>query len=305
MRVLVTGGAGFIGSHVVDALLARGDEVLVVDDLSSGNYSNIEGHLANSAFRFVEGDIAKLHGHDDGIEGVVHLAAQVSVARSVEAPFEDMHTNARGLVQVLLFAAAQEPPAKVVYASSAAVYGDVQDIPTPESTRCLPLSPYGIHKLAGEDWLRFFEQEHGVFGSPLRFFNVYGPRQDPSSPYSGVISVFAKRALHGAPITINGDGGHTRDFVFVGDVVRGIVAALDLRESTPPLNIGTGNAVSIQYLAETLVELSGGRSRILNGPARAGDIVHSCARVDALAKVLGIRAETPLRDGLKALLSDS
>lgn len=302
MRVLVTGGAGFIGSHVVDALLARGDEVLVVDDLSSGDYANVEGHLDKSTFRFVEGDITNLHGRDDQIDGVVHLAAQVSVARSVEAPFEDMHTNARGLVQVLLFAAAQAKPAKVVYASSAAVYGDVDEVPTPESARCTPLSPYGIHKLAGEDWLRFFEQEHGVCGSPLRFFNVYGPRQDPSSPYSGVISVFAKRALHGAPITVNGDGKHTRDFVYVGDVARAIIAGLDAPQSTPPLNIGTGHAVTIQYLAETLVELTGGQSTISNGPARAGDIVHSCAQVEALAEVLGIRAETKLQDGLKALL---
>lgn len=303
MRILVTGGAGFIGSHVVDALLARGDEVLVVDDLSTGHYSNIEAHADKDAFRFVEGDITNLLGRDDCIDGVVHLAAQVSVARSVEAPFEDMHTNARGLVQVLQFAAAQAVPAKVVYASSAAVYGDVEEVPTPESARCRPLSPYGIHKLAGEDWLRFFEQEHGVFGSPLRFFNVYGPRQDPSSAYSGVISVFAKRALHGAPITVNGDGKHTRDFVFVGDVVRAIIAALDLRESTPPMNVGTGHVVTIQHLAETLVELSGGKSRITNGPARPGDIVHSCAQVDALAKILGIRAETTLEEGLKALLA--
>ena len=305
MRVLVTGGAGFIGSHVVDALLARGDEVLVVDDLSSGNYANIEAHIDKDVFTFVEGDITNLHGQDDGIDGVVHLAAQVSVARSVEAPFEDMHTNARGLVQVLLFAAAQKVPAKIVYASSAAVYGDVQEVPTPESARCLPLAPYGIHKLAGEDWLRFFDAEHGVPGSALRFFNVYGPRQDPSSPYSGVISIFAERASKGTPITVNGNGQQTRDFVYVADVVRAILAALDLRKSTPPANVGTGRTVTIQELASTIVALSGDKSEVSNGPARAGDIVHSCAQVKTLEELYGVRAQTSLQEGLAALLAST
>ena len=158
MRILVTGGAGFIGSHVVDALLARGDEVLVVDDLSSGHYSNIEAHINNDGFRFVEGDITNLQGRDDCIDGVVHLAAQVSVARSVEAPFEDMHTNARGLVQVLLFAAAQARPAKVVYASSAAVYGDVEEVPTPDRRAACLCRRTAFTSSPASNWPAFLRQ---------------------------------------------------------------------------------------------------------------------------------------------------
>ncbi len=302
MRVLVTGGAGFIGSHVVDALLARGDEVLVVDDLSSGDYANVEGHLGKSAFRFVEGDITNLHGRDDQIDGVVHLAAQVSVARSVEAPFEDMHTNARGLVQVLLFAAAQAKPAKVVYASSAAVYGDVDEVPTPESARCAPLSPYGIHKLAAEMHLRVQARlpQRPLSAVSLRFFNVYGSRQDPRSHYAGVIARFVERALAGLPIEIFGDGQQTRDFIHVTDVVQAVLSACERGPSDgTPINVGGGQEISIRELAERIVALTGSESPIVHLPARSGEVRRSRASVERSTTHLEVRPTVDLDRGLR------
>ncbi len=311
MRVLVTGGAGFIGSHVVDALLARGDEVVVVDNLSSGYRKNLQHHLTppKERFRFLEKDIADGLSLDSSsldsvgpVDGIVHLAAQVSVVRSVADPFEDMHTNARGLVQVLEFARQHAVPPKVVYASSAATYGDTPQVPTPEDAPCLPLSPYGIHKLAGEYWLHFYGQTHGVPSTPLRFFNIFGPRQDPSSAYSGVISIFAKRAREGAPLTIYGDGEQSRDFVYVGDLVKVVMAGLDKRESTPPINVGTGRSISVQALAESIVALTGSSSSIGNADARAGDIRHSLAVTQRLHDLLGVEATTSLEEGLRKLL---
>ena len=309
MRVLVTGGAGFIGSHVVDALIERGDEVVVFDDLSTGHRSNIEAHADNPRFRLVVGDISEDLSEplssESSFDGLVHLAAQVSVVRSVADPFEDMRTNARGLVQVLEFARAQDKPPKVVYASSAAVYGDTEQVPTPEEASCLPLSPYGIHKHSGEHWLRFYAAAHGVPGSPLRFFNVFGPRQDPSSAYSGVISIFAERARAGKSLTIYGDGEQSRDFVFVSDVVRAVLAGLDVRRSTEPTNVGTGKATSVRALAEALVELTGGQSAIATGPARTGDIRHSCAQVNRLRHEFGIESQVTLHEGLQRLLDSA
>lgn len=299
---MVTGGAGFIGSHVVDALLARDDRVIVIDDLSSGDRRNLASHASDSRLRFVEADVAECLLAPllevPVIDAVVHLAAQVSVARSVERPLADLRTNVRGTVQVLELARRRGIP-RVVFASSAAVYGDATTVPTPEDAPTRPLSPYGVDKRSAELWLDAYAAEHGVATTALRFFNVYGPRQDPTSGYSGVISIFLDRALRGAPLTIFGDGGQTRDFVYVGDVARAVLAAVDHGGATEPINVGTGTPVSVRELAEEVLRVTASARSIEQAPPRAGDIRHSCAQATRLHDVLGLRAETPFARGLE------
>lgn len=312
MNVLVTGGAGFIGSHVVDRLLERGDRVWVLDDLSTGKWANLARWKSEPRLTRIQADIteglfapmaaAEAEGH--AIDTVVHLAALVSVVRSMDEPLADVRTNVRGTVQVLEYAR-RRAVKKVVFASSAAVYGDVATVPTPEDAPRAPLSPYGVDKLTGEHFMRMYAEVHGVPTSALRFFNVYGPRQDPSSPYSGVISIFSDRARRGLGLTIYGDGGQTRDFVYVGDVVAAIVGALDTGESTPPTNVGTGHGTSIEALAATILEVQGAEVPVTKGPARAGEIRHSVAVVDALEARFGIRASTALAEGLAKTAAES
>ncbi len=177
-----------------------------------------------------------------------------------------------------------------MFASSAAIYGDVADMPVSEDAPCRPVSPYGIHKLASEHALDYYATTHGVRAAALRFFNVYGPRQDPTSPYSGVISIFTDRARAGKPLVIFGDGTQTRDFVYVGDVVRAIAAALHGDRSIVA-NVGTGSEITVVELARSIVELCGGRSAIEHAPARAGEILRSRARVDRLRELLGVAAK--------------
>jgi UDP-glucose 4-epimerase len=192
---------------------------------------------------------------------------------------------------------------KVAFASSAAVYGDVTEMPVAEDAPRQPVSPYGIDKYASELALDYYANVHGVPTTALRFFNVYGPRQDPTSPYSGVISIFADRAKAGRPLTIFGDGQQTRDFVYVGDVVRAIVAGLGDGNSRLVANVGTGSEITVTELARTVVELCGGRSAIEHAPARSGEILKSRAKVDRLRDKLGVVAQTRLVDGLRATLA--
>ena len=298
MSVIVTGGAGFIGSHVVDALIARGRHVIVIDDLSSGHRENLVQHPGIDLRVSDVADEWPLRD-EDAIEGIVHLAAQVSVVKSMDAPLDDLRANARGTVRALEVARTRGVP-KLVFASSAAIYGDVERVPTPEDAPKAPLSPYGVNKLAGEHWLSMYAAVYGVGTSALRFFNVYGPRQDPSSAYSGVISIFLERSSRGEGLTIFGDGKQTRDFVFVGDVVRAILAALDREGATSPINVGTGRSVTVEELARAVLAANQSEVEIRFAEARAGDIRHSCAVVDRLAEVLDVRAKTTLAEGLEA-----
>jgi UDP-glucose 4-epimerase len=307
--VVVTGGAGFIGSHTVDRLIESGHRVIVLDNFSTGKRQNLERWLGNPALEIVVCDVA--HGIFAGlaplvarhgpIERIVHLAAQVSVVTSVANPLVDMQVNYGGTLHVLEYARAHGVK-KVVFASSAAVYGDVAELPVDESTHCQPVSPYGIDKYASELALDYYACVHGVPTTALRFFNVYGPRQDPSSPYSGVISIFTDRARAGRPLTIFGDGGQTRDFVFVGDVVRAIVSALGDGNARLVANVGTGGETTVLQLAKAIVQLTGGTSEVTHAPARAGEILKSRARVDRLRNALGVVAQTSLIDGLRATL---
>lgn len=309
MHVVVTGGAGFIGSHTVDHLLEAGHRVVVLDDFRTGKRANLARWASSSQLEIVTCDIshgifaalAPVTAKHGPIERVVHLAAQVSVVHSVANPLVDMQVNYGGTLHVLEYARAHGVR-KVVFASSAAVYGDVAELPVAETAPTRPLSPYGIDKLASEHALDYYANVHGVPATALRFFNVYGPRQDPSSPYSGVISIFADRAKAGRPLTIFGDGLQTRDFVYVGDVVRAIAAALADGNDRAVANVGTGGEITVLELARTIVELCGGASSIEHAPPRAGEILKSRARVERLRDQLGVVAETTLVDGLRATL---
>ena len=296
---------------MVDLLLERGDRVWVLDDLSTGSWSNLARWNAHPGLQRIECDITDGLFERLGVEpgtadcpfdAVVHLAARVSVVTSLEDPLGDVHTNARGTVQVLELARRAHIP-KVVFASSAAVYGDVAQVPTPENAPLAPLSPYGVNKLTGEHFMRMYAEVHRVGTSALRFFNVYGERQDPSSPYSGVISIFADRARRGQPLTIYGDGSQTRDFIYVGDVVRSLCAALDRPGSTEPVNVATGRAVSVKRLAEEVVRVFGPEATIDHAAARRGEILHSQAAVTSLRDTFGVTAQTELASGLERMRS--
>ena len=310
MLAVVTGGAGFIGSHTVDRLIAAGHHVVVLDDFRTGKRANLAHHAGSGRLDVVACDVAHgifaplapLTARHGPVERIVHLAAQVSVVQSVDNPLVDMQINYGGTLHVLEYARAMGVK-KVVFASSAAVYGDVETLPVDEDAPTRPVSPYGIDKLASEMALDYYAAVHGVPTTALRFFNVYGPRQDPSSPYSGVISIFADRARAGRTLTIFGDGGQTRDFVYVGDVVRAIVAALGDGNSRLVANVATGAEITVLEFARTVVELCGGKSAIEHAAARPGEILKSRARVDRLRQSLGIVAETRLVDGLRQTLS--
>ena len=266
MLAVVTGGAGFIGSHTVDRLIELGHHVVVLDDFRTGKRANLAQHAGNPRLDIVACDVshgvfaalAPITAAHGPVERIVHLAAQVSVVASVQNPVTDMQVNYGGTLHVLEYARATGVK-KVVFASSAAVYGDVATLPVAEDVPTRPVSPYGIDKLASELALDYYAAVHGVAAVALRFFNVYGPRQDPSSPYSGVISIFADRARAGRPLTIFGDGEQTRDFVYVGDVVRAIVAGLGdgvgAAGQLTVANVGTGGEITVNELARAIVEL--------------------------------------------------
>lgn len=300
MKILVTGGCGFIGSHLVDALVARGDTVVVLDDLSSGKRSNLGAGLP-----IVEGSVidpAAVARAVEGCDGVVHLAAIASVQRCTEAWADSHAVNVAGTVRVLQ-AARDAGRIPVVYASSAAVYGDNPNVPLVETEETRPLSAYGADKVAVELQARVAGSIHGVPTFGLRIFNAFGPRQDPASPYSGVISIFAARLARGQGVTIQGDGGQVRDFIYVSDVVAHLLAALERADaSAPVVNVCTGTATTILTLAETLRAMTGGRGAIDFGDPRSGDIRVSVGDPRAAERRLGLGARTDLAAGLAVLL---
>ena len=308
--IVVTGGAGFIGSHVVDHFMDAGYRVVVLDNFSTGKRANLARWRDNARLHVSVCDVA--HGvfaalapivRDHGpVARIIHLAAQVSVVHSVQNPLVDMQINYGGTLHVLEYARAHGVK-KVAFASSAAVYGDVEEMPVGEDVAKRPVSPYGIDKYASELALDYYANVHGVATTALRFFNVYGPRQDPSSPYSGVISIFADRAKAGLPLTIFGDGSQTRDFVYVGDVVRALAAAVADGNARTVANVGTGGEITVKELAKTVVELCGNRSTIGHAEPRAGEILKSRAKVDRLRDTFGVVAQTKLVDGLRVTLA--
>jgi UDP-glucose 4-epimerase len=299
---VVTGGAGFIGSHLCDALVARGDSVLVLDDLSTGHRRNVP-----AAATLVVGDVADaatVAQVMEGVDGCFHLAAIASVEKGITDWLGTHRVNVTGTVTVFDAIRRQGSRIPVVYASSAAVYGDAATVPIAETERCVPLSVYGADKFGCELHARVASHVHGIPTVGMRFFNVYGPRQDPKSPYSGVISIFCERITAGQPIAIFGDGQQTRDFVYVGDVVRALLAGMALRpEDAPVFNVCTGQSTSVEALAQLVAELSGKTLNAETWPPRAGEIRHSLGVPDLADRVLGLEGRIPLRSGLREVLT--
>lgn len=308
---LVTGGAGFIGSHLVEALLARGERVRVLDDLSTGSRANVPAGV-----ELLVGDVADaalVRQALAGVSGCFHLAAVASVQRGNEDWLGTHRSNLTGAVAVFDAAkdAAGPAPVPVAYASSAAVFGDNQDLPLTEASATGPLSAYGADKLGCELHGKVAALVHGVPTTGLRFFNVYGPRQDPKSPYSGVIAIFADRARLGQELRVNGDGGASRDFIYVTDVVRHLLAAMGRmaaaaargeKADAEVFNVCTGRPTTILELATIIRGLAGSDSPITHGPERAGDIRLSLGNPGKARRLLGVAAETQVRDGLRATL---
>ena len=300
-RYLVTGGAGFIGSHLVDALLLAGHRVRVLDDLSTGRRSNLDPRA-----ELVVGDVAApevAHAAAVDVDGCFHLAAVASVARGNEDWLGTHRVNLGGTIAVLDAARAMGG-LPVVYASSAAVYGDLAEVAA-EDVLPAPLSAYGADKLGSELHAKAGFRVHGVPSVGFRFFNVYGPRQDPSSPYSGVISLFAAALSARRGVTVHGDGLQTRDFVYVGDIVAFLLAGMQAATTRPVamvLNACTGRETSVRVLAETIGGLLQMRPCIAQGPSRAGDIRRSVGSPGKAAALLGLEARTALADGLEKTL---
>lgn len=299
MRVLLTGGCGFIGSHLADRLVADGHDVTILDNLSSGRRAN-----APKEARIIEGDVADaatVHPLAKGTDRIVHLAAVASV-QQCQSDWRNAHrTNLGGTVTVFE-AAAKAGGVPVVYASSAAVYGDNSNLPLTETAATHPLSAYGVDKLASELHGRIAWEQHAVPTTGLRFFNVYGARQDASSPYSGVISKFIRQAKEKTPFTIFGDGAQTRDFIYVGDVVRLIIAAMHVAANCDLFNGCSGNEISVRELAASIAEITGTPLRLETAPPRAGDIKHSLGSPLKASTILDFTARTSLKEGLAALL---
>ncbi len=300
-RYLVTGGAGFIGSHLCDALVARGDAVRVLDDLSTGHRHNLPDGVD-----FIEGDIADpaaAQAAMEGVDGCFHLAAIASVERGVTDWTGTHRVNLTGTVTLLDAIRRQGSKVPMVYASSAAVYGDCQTIPIHEDCERRPLSAYGADKLGCELHARVASHVRGIPTVGFRFFNVYGPRQDPKSPYSGVISIFAERISRGAGIAIYGDGQQTRDFVHVSDVVAALLAGMASRPADAPVfNVCTGTATSVVDLAHLIAGLVGNRLDHSFQAPRAGKIRHSLGDPKRLRARLHAAEPVPLRVGLAGVL---
>jgi len=302
MKLLVTGGAGFIGSHLVERLLAGGEVVRVLDNLSTGKRVNLPSH---PALEFLEGDIrdrATVDAAVAGVDAIVHLAAVASVQASVDDPVGTHATNFDGTLN-LLEAARHAGVTRFLFASSAAVYGDNAQLPVSENLAPNPLTPYAADKLAGEHYLSFYHRKFGLRTTAFRFFNIYGPRQDPSSPYSGVISIFVERLGAGLPVTIFGDGRQTRDFVYVRDLADLLVRAVgEPAIAGAVVNVGRGVEYSLLELLATLERVSGRVLERRQEAARVGDILRSCADTRRLTSLMGFAPVTTMEAGLAELL---
>jgi len=299
MRYLVTGGAGFIGSNTVDELVRRGHEVAVFDDLSTGKAANLATAKANISL--IEGSITNLdalRGACAGANCVIHLAAQTSVPRSMKDPIETNLINGNGTLNVLV-AARDANVKRVVFASTCAVYGSTATLPIQESAPIAPISPYGVSKQTGEAYGRVFQEMYGIEFVALRYFNVFGPRQDPGSPYSGVLSVFNAALLEGKRPTVYGDGEQSRDFVYVGNVVEANLLAAEAKQAPGRIfNIGSGSRYSLNQTLAILEKITGRPGRAKYAAAREGDIRDSQADISLAREALGYRPSYTFEAGL-------
>ncbi|AZD10824.1 UDP-glucose 4-epimerase [Pseudomonas chlororaphis] len=302
--ILITGGAGFIGSHLTDALLAKGYSVRILDNLSTGKPGNLP--LDNPRVELIQGDVADaalVARAMSGCRAVAHLAAVASVQASVDDPVRTHQSNFIGTLNVCE-AMRQAGVKRVLFASSAAVYGNNGEGESiDEDTPKAPLTPYASDKLASEYYFDFYRRQHGLEPAIFRFFNIFGPRQDPSSPYSGVISIFCERAQKGQPIAVFGDGEQTRDFMYVEDLVDVLVQSLEIPQlEVGAVNVGLNQATTLKQLLEALGEVVGPLPPISYGPARSGDIRHSRANNQRLLQRFKLPEPTPMSVGLARLL---
>jgi UDP-glucose 4-epimerase len=304
MNILVTGGAGFIGSHIAEALVKRGHRVRVLDNFSTGHRRNLAS---------LKGDVEVLRGDcadpraarkaTKGIEVVFHEGAIPSVARSVADPLLSRRANGTATLTMLL-AARDSGTRRFIYASSSSVYGDTPTLPKRETMDPHPLSPYAVEKLSGEHYLRMFHQLFGLETVSLRYFNIFGPRQDPGSPYSGVISRFATALIAGETPVIFGDGLQSRDFTYVGNVVDANLRALTARKlEGDAVNIATGRRVTLRGLLAQMARTLGGSPKARYEPARAGDVRHSLADITRARRLLGYRPRWSLDAGLEKTMA--
>ncbi len=303
MLALVSGGAGFIGSHIVERLLSDGYKVRIIDNFSTGKMENL---LGNESLDVVDGDISqfeKVKEVMEGVDYVFHQAAVASVPKTVNDPLGSQLTNYKGTLN-LLEAAKIHNVKRLVFASSAAVYGDLPDLPKTESMHLAPQTPYAIDKLASEYACLAYNNLYGTQAVVLRYFNVFGPRQDPASPYSGVISKFADCLKNGVQPVIYGDGEQSRDFVYVKDVVEANMKAMSIEGvSGNVVNIASGKPVNLNILLKTLSQLFGATFSPKYEEARVGDIKHSSADISRARELLGWNAQFSLEEGLQKLLS--
>jgi UDP-glucose 4-epimerase len=299
VKILITGGSGFIGSHIVEHYQDIADEIRVLDNLRTGYRRNLDGlrHV------FIEGSVTDRDAVAKAVEGVdyvFHLAALVSVPESMAKPGECVDINVHGLLHVLE-ASAAAGVTKLVFASSAAIYGDNPAVPKLESMLPEPKSPYAITKLDGEYYLDLFHRERGLETAAIRFFNVFGPRQDPKGAYAAAVPIFIEKALKGEDITVHGDGEQTRDFIYVKDIVGALSFAVETPGVTGVFNAGYGGQITINELAGKIIASAGSASRILHGPERAGDVKHSRSSAGKL-RGAGWQPEHSLDDALATTL---
>ena len=299
MKYLITGGAGFIGSHLADHM-AGIHELVIIDDLANGRVENIRHLVESGTVSFIHGSVTDpslLRECMEGVDGVFHEAALVSVLRSVKDPVSTNEANVTGTLRVLV--AAREAGVKgVVFASSSSVYGDSPVLPKREDMPPMPKSPYAISKVAGEHYMRVFSELYGIRTVSLRYFNVFGPRQDPDSPYAAVIPRFITRVLRGEPLVIHGDGGQTRDFTYVRDVVQGNLRAME-SGARGVFNLACGERNSILDLARTIMAIAGREVPVHHEEPRPGDIRDSLADISAARGRLKYAPGYNLRTGLE------
>ena len=299
MRTCVTGGAGFIGSNLVDRLVADGHEVVVLDNLSTGDRANLAGSMAS--IRFLEGDLrdaTAVAEAVDGCEAVYHMAALASVQRSVEDPREVTDVNVGGTLNLLL-AARDAGVRRFVFASSSSIYGNTPVLPKDESMPTSPLSPYAASKVTGEAYIEAFDSAYGLQGVSLRYFNVYGPRQSATSQYAAVIPLFIDAMSRGEAPVIHGDGGQTRDFTYVGNVVDALALAATAPDARGPMNIGGGEErISILDLAKAIAAAVGYDGDFVHEPPRVRDVRDSLADITRARELLGWEPRTDLQEGI-------
>jgi UDP-N-acetylglucosamine/UDP-N-acetyl-alpha-D-glucosaminouronate 4-epimerase len=300
MRYLVTGGAGFIGSNIVDELVRRGHRVVVLDNLSTGKEENLASvrdkiELNTGSVR----DLAAVQAACHGSDYVIHLAARTSVPRSIEDPLDTNHTNIDGTLNVLV-AARDAKVKRFVYAASSSAYGETPTLPKTEAMQPAPISPYGVTKYVGELYAQVFGRVYGLENASLRYFNVFGPRQDPTSQYSGVLSRFMLAAIEGKPPVVFGDGEQSRDFTYVENVVDETLRACEARgASSQVFNAGTGKRITLNEVLKMLETVTSQKIQASYEPARSGDILHSQADISLAKKVLGYEPRVGFEEGLK------